>query len=98
MKNGMKWGWVKVPVKVEQMNAYFFSDPNKIKINFSKKCQRQQDLTAKREEQCEGIKQKMITSQIVRMIVNFHIKKYYTFIKLYLHLCIIFLIINLLYL
>ena len=30
MINDVKWGWFKVPVKVEQINAYLFSDTNKI--------------------------------------------------------------------
>ena len=33
MINDMKWGWFKVPVKVEQMNAYLFSDTTKINTN-----------------------------------------------------------------
>jgi hypothetical protein len=35
MINDMKLGWFKVPEKVEQMNAYLFSDT--IKINKHKK-------------------------------------------------------------
>ena len=30
MINNMKWGWFNVPVKVEQMNVYFFSDTTKM--------------------------------------------------------------------
>ena len=33
MINEMKWGWFKVPVKGEQMNAYLFSDTTKINKN-----------------------------------------------------------------
>jgi hypothetical protein len=33
MINDMKWGWFKVPVKVEQMNVYLFSDTTKINKN-----------------------------------------------------------------
>ena len=32
MINEMKWGWFKVPLKVEQMNAYLFSDTISVSI------------------------------------------------------------------
>ena len=33
MINEMNWGWFKVPVNGEQMNAYLFSDTTMIKKN-----------------------------------------------------------------
>ena len=38
----MKWSWFKVPVKVEQINEYLFSDTNSIKQHTVTECYTQQ--------------------------------------------------------